>query len=380
MANGHIPGRLATMPLEPNPIVERLRAYDPGHDLPSLRRRHGAALAELGSNENPFGPSPRVLQALVGMAPEEVYRYPDPQGLALRGALAAQLGTGSDEICLGNGSHELLMLLAQCFAAPGDEVVHSEFGFAVFAIAAAAVGATARRVSAFPPDHPQPRGHDLAAIAAAVGPRTRLVYLANPNNPTGTWFGQAELEACLRDIPDSVPVVVDEAYHEYVADPAVVSALALRARHPNLIVTRTFSKGYGLAGLRVGYAIADRGTVAILNRLRESFNVGGPSLLAATVALSDPGHVVMTRDQTRTMRDALARELSSLPVQVTPSQTNFLLLDFGRDAAPIERALFERGVVVRPMGGYGLTSCLRVNLGRAEENTRFLAALREELA
>ena len=380
MAGGQPRDRPGPMPLEPNPIVARLRAYDPGHDLPSLRLRHGPALAELGSNENPYGPSPRVLQALRTLAAEEVYRYPDPQGLGLRRALAAQLGVEPVEICLGNGSHELLMLLAQCFAASGDEVVHSEFGFAVFAIATAAVGATPRIVPALPTGHPQRRGHDLAAIAAAVGPRTRLVYLANPNNPTGTWFDRAELEACLRAIPADVPVVVDEAYHEYVTEPAIGSALALRARHPNLVVTRTFSKGHGLAGLRVGYAIADAAVVAILNRLRESFNVGGPSLLAATVALDDPGHVATTRDGTRAMREQLARELQSLPLQVTPSQTNFLLLDFGRDAAPVERGLYERGVVVRPMGGYGLPQCLRVNLGREDENARFLAALREVLA
>lgn len=380
MATGHPPGRPDPMPIAPNPIVARLRAYDPGHDLPALRLRHGKALAELGSNENPFGPSPRVLQALRALAAEEVYRYPDPQGLGLRRLLAARLGVEAEEICLGNGSHELLMQLAQCFVAPGDEVVHSEFGFAVFAIATAAVGATPRRVPALPAGHAQPRGHDLAAIAAAVGPRTRLVYLANPNNPTGTWFDQAELAACLRAIPAHVPVVVDEAYHEYVTEPAIGSALALRARHPNLVVTRTFSKGYGLAGMRVGYAVADAGVVAILNRLRESFNVGGPSLLAATVALGDPAHVAMTRDGTRAMRAAMARKLAALPLQVTPSQTNFLLLDFGRDAAPIERGLYERGVVVRPMAGYGLPHCLRVNLGREDENARFLAALREVLA
>lgn len=372
--------RRAPLPMQATPIVARLRAYDPGHDLPSLRRRFGAQLAELGSNENPFGPSPRVLAALRAMAPEEVYRYPDPQGLALRAALAQRLGVETAQVCLGNGSHELLMQLAQCYAGPGDEIVSSEFGFAVFAIAAAAVGAGSRQVAARSLADPQPRGHDLAAIAAAVGARTRLVYLANPNNPTGTWFGRDELAACLRAIPATIPVVVDEAYHEYVTEPAIGSALELRAQHPNLIVTRTFSKGYGLAGLRVGYAVADAGVVEVVNRLRESFNVGGPAQLAATVALEDPAHVAMTREHTRRMREELARELASLPVAVTPSQTNFLLLDFGRDASPIERGLYERGVVVRPMGGYGLPTCLRVNLGRADENARFVAALREALA
>ena len=190
MAGGLPRGRPGPMPLEPNPIVARLRAYDPGHDLPSLRLRHGPALAELGSNENPYGPSPRVLQALRTLAAEEVYRYPDPQGLGLRRALAAQLGVEPAEICLGNGSHELLMLLAQCFAAPGDEVVHSEFGFAVFAIATAAVGATPRIVPALPAGHPQRRGHEQYRHQSHL-----LLSLTGARRLSQECFGQAGLDA-----------------------------------------------------------------------------------------------------------------------------------------------------------------------------------------
>jgi histidinol-phosphate aminotransferase len=373
MATGFVP--------RPVPAIDRLRAYDPGHDLPALRARFGDdRLAELGSNESPFGPSPRVLAALAQVDPATLLRYPDPLGLGLRTAIASTTGVAPDEVVLGNGSHELLMLLGQCFAGPGDEVVFSEFGFAVFAIAAAAVGATPVQVPALSRAARMPRGHDLEAIAAAVGPRTRLVYLANPNNPTGTTFARADLERLLARIPADVPVVVDEAYAEYVEDPAVGSALVLRDRHPNLVVTRTFSKAHGLAGLRVGHAIADRAVVDVVNRLRESFNVNAVALKLAEAALADPGHVARVREATRRGREALAGELTAMGLFVHPSSTNFLLVDFDRDAALVEAALLARGVVVRPMGGYGLPTCLRISTGTARDHERLLAALAEALA
>jgi histidinol-phosphate aminotransferase len=365
----------------PVPAIARLRAYDPGHDLPALRARFGATgLSELGSNESPFGPAPAVLAALSRVDATALLRYPDPQGLSLRTAIAVRTGVAVDEVVLGNGSHELLMLLGQCFAGPGDEVAFSEFGFAVFAIATAAVGATPVRVAALSRDSAMPRGHDLEALADSVGPRTRLVYLANPNNPTGTTFARPDLERFLARVPAEVPVVVDEAYAEYVVDPAVGSALELRGRFPNLIVTRTFSKAHGLAGLRVGYALADRATIDIVNRLRESFNVNALALALAEAALADPGHVAHVREATRRDREALAGEIAALGMFVHPSATNFLLVDFDRDAAPIEAALLARGVVVRPMGGYGLPTCLRINTGTAHEHERLLSALAEVLA
>lgn len=370
-------------PFVPSPVppVARLRAYDPGHDLPALRARFGVAgLAELGSNESPFGPSPGVLEALARIDATALLRYPDPLGLGLRTALASVHGVAADEVVLGNGSHELLMLLGQCFAGPVDEVVFSEYGFAVFAIATAAVGATPVRVPALPRSAPMPRGHDLGALGAAVGPRTRLVYLANPNNPTGTTFTRADLAAFLERVPPGVPVVVDEAYAEYVDDPAIGSALELRQRFPNLVVTRTFSKAHGLAGVRVGYAIADRFVVDVLNRLRESFNVNAVALALAEAALGDPDHVVRVRESTRRDRQALAVALEALGLFVHPSSTNFVLVDFDRDAAPIEASLLARGVVVRPMGGYGLPTCLRINTGTPVDHARLLSALAEALA
>jgi len=360
-----------------NAATRKLGAYDPGHDLPALRRRFGAALAELGSNENPLGPSPLAVAA-IGAAMPELLRYPDPKGGALKAALAAHLGVDTAQITLGNGSHELLMLIAQCFADAGVSVAFSEFGFAVFPIATAAAGASAIRVPALARDHvAMPFGHDLDAMAAALRADTRIVYLANPNNPTGTWFDDAELERFVAAVPSTTLVVVDEAYHEYVDAAGLGSALRLLPRHPNLIVTRTFSKAYALAGLRVGYAISAAPVAAVLERLRESFNVNGFALAAAEAALADQAHVARAKDWNCAERAWLAAGLRALGLRVLPSQTNFVLVDFGRDAAPVEQALFERGVIARPMGGYGLRECLRISVGSRSENERLLAGLAE---
>jgi histidinol-phosphate aminotransferase len=251
------------------PGVQRLKAYDPGHDLVALRRRFGEAnLAELGSNENPYGPSPAARQAILESL-HALHRYPDPLGADLKRALAARHGVDVAQLQLGNGSHELLMQLAQVFAGPGDEVVFSRYGFAVFALATQCAGATMRIVEALPRDAAMPCGHDLDAIAAAIGPQTRLVYLANPNNPTGTWFGREAMIAFLERVPPQVIVVMDEAYAEMADAPDYASAVSLLDRYRNLAVTRTFSKAYGLAGLRVGYLIAQPGLIAVMDRARK---------------------------------------------------------------------------------------------------------------
>jgi histidinol-phosphate aminotransferase len=358
-----------------NAATRSLRAYDPGHDLPALRKRFGPALAELGSNENPLGPSPRAIAAIEA-ALAEVFRYPDPKGLALKTALARHHGVDVAQITLGNGSHELLMLIAQCFADAGASVVFSEFGFAVFPIATAASGARALRVPALARDHAtMPFGHDLGAMAQAIEPDTRIVYLANPNNPTGTWFDDAALQKFLACVPATTLVVVDEAYAEFVTAPGLTSALQFLASYPNLIVTRTFSKAYALAGLRVGYAISSHGVAAIFERLRESFNVNSLALAAAQAALNDQAHVGKGRDWNLAEREWLSGRVRARGLRVLPSQTNFVLIDFARDAAPIERALFEYGVIARPMGGYGLPECLRISVGSRTENERLLEAL-----
>ncbi|HLI18952.1 MAG TPA: histidinol-phosphate transaminase [Rhodanobacteraceae bacterium] len=358
-----------------NTATAKLRAYDPGHDLPALRERFGATIAELGSNENPLGPSPRALKAMRA-ALAETFRYPDPRGMLLKRALAEQLGIEVGRIGLGNGSHELLMLLAQCFSDARHSIVFSQFGFAVFPIATAAAGARAICVPALPRgNHAAPLGHDLGAMAKAIRRDTRIVYLANPNNPTGTWFDDAALAAFLEKVPPQVLVVVDEAYHEYVDAPGLSTALGFAERFPNLVVTRTFSKAYGLAGMRVGYLVAHPSVVAVLERLRESFNVNNVALAGAAAALADKPWLAKARAFNRAEREWLREELLERGYRCLPSQTNFLLCVLQRDAAKLEHHLFERGVIVRPMGGYGLSRALRISIGSRAENRRLLQAL-----
>lgn len=357
------------------PGVRGLRAYDPGHDLVALRRRFADTfLVELGSNENSHGASPAVRAAVLDTL-HQLHRYPDPLGGDLKRALATKLGVPTPQLLLGNGSHELLMQLAQVFAGPGDEVVAPQYGFAVFALATQAAGATLRIAAALPRTDVMPRGHDLDAMAAAITPRTRLVYLANPNNPTGTWFGADAFARFLERVPADVLVVVDEAYAECADAPDYRSALPLLPTHPNLVVTRTFSKAYALAGLRVGYAVAHPGLIAVMERVRESFNVNLVALAAAEAALGDEAHLQWTLARNAEQRMALADALRERGGFVHPSQTNFLLVEFGDHVPHLEASLLERGVVLRPMAGYGLPTCSRITVGTADENRRLLAAL-----
>ncbi|MBL8262089.1 MAG: histidinol-phosphate transaminase [Xanthomonadaceae bacterium] len=367
------------------PGIQRLRAYDPGHDLVAFRRRfEGRFLVELGSNENPYGPSAKAKEAVLGTI-HDSFRYPDPLGGDLKRALAAKHGVDVASILLGNGSHELLMQIAQVFAGPGADVVASKFGFAVYAIAAQAAGAVLHVAPCNADDHAMPRGHDLDAIAATITPATRLVYIANPNNPTGTWFGADAFAAFMAKVPSNLLVVVDEAYAEFVDAPEWASALALVSSHANLVVARTFSKAYALAGLRVGYAIAHPGLIAVMERVRESFNVNSAGLAAAEAALGDDEHLRWVVARNAEQRAALADALRARGLTVFPSQTNFLLVKFaepGDEArvARLDAALIEAGVVLRPMGGYGLGHCLRITVGTVDENRRLLAELDKVLA
>lgn len=358
------------------PALQALKAYDPGHDLPALRKtRAPGDLIELGSNENAWGPSPKVLEALRNASMEEVFRYPDPMGVALRRQLVEYHQIAFEDIVLGNGSHEILMQLAQVFCGPGDELVHSRFGFAVYPISARAVGATPIAAEPYSRATSMPLGHDLEALFAAITPRCRLVCMANPNNPTGTWFTLAQLTTFLERVPRHLPVVIDEAYIEFADAPGLESALSLRSRFPNVVVTRTFSKAYGLAGLRIGYAIAHAEIIDLINRLRESFNANGLALRAAEAALHDRAHLRQVIQSMRAERERVAAILRGRGLTVLPSQGNFLLIEFAREAAPIEADLLRKGVVVRPMIAYGLPQCLRVTIATAAENDRFLAAL-----
>ncbi len=359
--------------------VRGLRAYDPGHDVAALRERFGDALAELGSNENPYGPSP-VARAAVLDALHLAHRYPDPRGAELKRALSSLHGIDEASIHLGNGSHEILMQLAQVFAGPGDAVAFPRYSFAVFALATQAAGAHAQVADALPAEDAMPFGHDLASLHTAIDAHTRLVYLANPNNPTGTWLDGDVLAAFLANVPREVIVVVDEAYAELADAPGYRSMLPLVASHPNLVVTRTFSKAYGLAGLRCGYAVAAAGLVAVMERVRESFNVNSLALAACTAALGDRPHLEDGAARNALQRRLLGDALRERGLPVVPSQTNFLLVELGPATAAIEQRLLERGVILRPMAGYGLPRHSRITVGTPDENQLLLQALDEVLA
>jgi histidinol-phosphate aminotransferase len=352
------------------PGVRRLRAYDPGHDPGTLRRERGwDDLVELGSNENGLGPAPAVRAALAG-GDFAWQRDPDPAGRRLKAVLSAIHGLEPGCFVLGNGSHELLVLLAETLCEPGDEVVYAQYGFAVFRIAALGAGAEPVEVPAT-----AALGADPDGFIARFGPRTKLVYLANPNNPTGTVWDRATLLRVLAALPERAIFVLDEAYAELVAGGAVPNGMTLLADHPRLVVTRTFSKAYGLAGLRIGYAAMHPELARVLERTRLSFNVSLIGLEAARLALAETAHLARVRAWTERQRAELIAGLAARGLRLYPSPANFVLVDFGRPAAPIEAALLERRVVVRPMGGYGLAQHLRITVGQPEEHARLLAAL-----
>lgn len=362
------------------PGVRRLEPYLPGKPPEQLERELGViGSIKLASNENPLGPGPHARAAAAAALPG-VGLYPDGSGHRLRSRLAQKHGVSMGQVTLGNGSNDVLVLLAEAFLTPELEAVYSQYAFALYPIAVQAAGALARVTPAYPPDHAMPHGHDAAAILAAIGPRTRLVFLANPNNPTGTWLTGPQLEALLETIPRDVIVVVDEAYHEYSANVGVPDATAWLARYPNLVVTRTFSKAYGLAGLRIGYALSHPDVADLLNRLRQPFNVSVVGLAAAAAALDDGEHVAATVELNRRGLVRLREGLATLGLASPPSAANFVLCDLRRPAAAVNDALLRRGVIVRPLANYGLPNHLRITTGTLEQNERVLAAMAAALA
>jgi len=357
------------------PGVRSLSPYVPGKPPATLERELGIkGSIKLASNENPLGPGPRSRAALAA-AIQNVGHYPDGSGHGLRARLAHRLGVDIGQVTLGNGSNDVLVLLAEAFLVPGVEAVHSQYGFAVYPGAVQASGATARVAPAWPADHAQPLGHDSLALAAAVGPRTRMMFVANPNNPTGTWLDERQLDALLHEVPPEVIVVLDEAYHEYSAALGVPDGTKWLERHPNLVVTRTFSKAYGLAGLRVGYAISHPDLADILNRVRQPFNVSVPALAAAAAALDDHEHLEASIALNRAGIEQLRAGLSKLGIEAPPSAGNFVLADLHRAAGPVDHALLREGVIVRPLANYGLLNHLRISTGTEEQNERLITAM-----
>ena len=333
---------------------------------------------KLASNENPLGPSPLAIQAAAAQL-GELARYPDGGGFELRHALARRHRVAPEAITLGNGSNDVLDLVARTFLAPGTEAVFSQHAFAVYPISTQAVGAKARVASAHDGSRGPCYGHDLASMRALVGEDTRVVFIANPNNPTGTWLAQEELYAFLQAMPEHLVVVVDEAYFEYVGEAQYPDASLWLGAFPNLIVTRTFSKAYGLAGLRVGYGLSHPDVAALLNRVRQPFNVNSLALAAARAALDDHAHlreVVRRNREGMVMLEAGLRELG---LNWIPSVGNFLCVDLGQPAAELDARLLRLGCITRPVANYGLPNHLRVTVGLEHENRRFLDALSEVL-
>lgn len=356
------------------PGVREIKPYQPGKPIEELERELGIANAiKLASNENPFGPSPLALAALRAQS-GDIARYPDANGFALKKALAARFGVPMASVTLGNGSNDVLDLVARVFAGPGDEVVYAQHGFLVYPLVARAVGATPVEVPA------RDWGHNLEAMARAVTTRSRVVYVANPNNPTGTYSTEPALRAFLDALPDTVVCVVDEAYFEYVAAADYPDATRWLERYPNLVVTRTFSKIYGLAGLRIGYGVSSPAIGDLLNRVRQPFNTSSVAQEAALVALDDDEHVRRSRERNASELRRLDEGMRALGLNTIPSVGNFLTVDLKRPAAPVYEAMLRQGVIVRPIANYGMPNHLRFTVGHAEDNERALDALRRALA
>jgi histidinol-phosphate aminotransferase len=370
-------GRFAALAAGP---ILGLTPYQPGKPLSELEREYGVRDSiKLASNENPLGPSPLALAALQKEF-GSIAVYPDGGAFTLRAAIARHLGCHSGQITLGNGSNDVLVLIAETFLGPAASGVYSAFGFLVYPLAIQATGATVRVAAAHGPDAAMPLGHDLAAMRACVDDTTRVVFIANPNNPTGGWLQQDELEQFLSALPPTCIAVVDEAYSEYVTAPGYPDCTRWLDRYPNLVVTRTFSKAYGLAGLRIGYAVSHPEVAELLNRVRQPFNVNALAQSAALAALADSAHLEQSRLVNAQGRRQLEAGLASLGWRVLPSAGNFVLCDTGSPAQPIYEGLLRAGVVVRPVANYGLPNHLRITVGTPAQLERALGALQNVVA
>lgn len=355
------------------PGVQMLSPYQPGKPIAELERELGISdIIKLASNENPLGCSPRVFTT-IDSGLSELALYPDGNGFILKQALSGFYNRPIAEITLGNGSNDILELIGRAFLQPGDEAIFAQHSFAVYPIVVQAVGAVGITVPA------KNWGHDLAAMAGAVTPKTRVIFIANPNNPTGTWVEKDELDTFLRAVPENVLVVLDEAYGEYVDAADFPDGMDYLSRYPNVIVSRTFSKAYGLAGLRVGYAFAHPDITNVLNRVRQPFNVNALALRSAVAALQDQDFVARSRALNSAGMKQITEGVQSLGLSVIPSRGNFLCVHLKRAGLPVYDALLRQGVIVRPVTNYGMPEYLRVTIGTPDENNRFLAALKAVL-
>ena len=359
--------------------VRAIAPYQAGKPIAEVAREFGldeANIVKLASNENPFGVPESSKQAMAA-AVADLGRYPDANGFDLKAALAKRYEVPVDWITLGNGSNDILEIAAHAFVQKGQAVVYSQYSFAVYALATQGVGARAIVVPA------KDYGHDLDAMAAAIDADTRLVFIANPNNPTGTFIPAAQIEAFLDKVPPQVVVVLDEAYNEFLTPEQQFESAKWVQKYPNLLVSRTFSKAYGLAGLRVGFAIAQPAITDLMNRIRQPFNVNSLAQAAAIAALNDMPFLEQGAKNNAAGYSQFVEAFEELGLQYVPSFGNFVLVKVGDDdgaGARVNLALLKQGVIVRPVGNYGLPQWLRISIGLPQENAIFIAALKKALA
>jgi histidinol-phosphate aminotransferase len=355
------------------PYIASIRPYQPGKPIEELERELGlSSTVKLASNENPLGPSPRAVRAMrAGL--KEVSRYPDGSGFLLTRALAAKLGVPEEYFLLGNGSNELIEIIIRTFLRPGEEVVTARGAFVVYAMITQA--AAGRNVIV-----PMKKDtHDLKAMARAVTDKTRLIFVANPNNPTGTWVTAKSVDAFLAAVPEDVITVFDEAYYEYVSRKTFPVIMDYVRQGRSVMTLRTFSKAYGLAGLRIGYLVAPPRFTAEMNKIRQPFNTNSLAQSAAVAALGDDRYLGRVRRLNARERKRLQGSLEEMGLTVLPSEGNFLLVDVGMDGVEAYDSLLRRGVIARPMGGYGYPRHLRVTVGLPEENDIFIKELKAVL-
>lgn len=350
--------------------IRSLIAYAPGKPIEEVEREYGISNSvKLASNENPLGPSPKALRAMRDKA-DQLHLYPDGDCFYLKSALAKRLAIEADSLIFGNGSNELIELAVRTFMRPGDEAVMARQAFVVYQLVVQAAGGVSKAVPL------RDFTHDLPAMAAAIGPKTRIVFLANPNNPTGTIYRRSEWESFLSQLSPEVLVIVDEAYFEYVSDSQYPDSLQYRHQGKALLTLRTFSKLYGLAGLRIGYGIGQKEIIGLLHRVRQPFNVNAAAQWAALAALEDHEHVRRSLELNREGMQYLTNHIAKLGLEQVPSQANFLLVRVGNGNDVFER-LLAQGVIVRPMAVYEFPDYVRVTVGTMEENRKFIEALKK---
>lgn len=356
------------------PGVAGLQPYHPGKPIEELQRELGLnEVIKLASNENPLGPSQNVLDSIA--ATKDLSRYPDGNGFNLKQALANKHKIDADSITLGNGSNDVLELVTRAFVTSAHQVIYSQHSFAVYPIVTQAVGAEHVVIPA------NDWGHDLSAMLAAVTDKTRLMFIANPNNPTGTWLDSASLRNLLENVPEHVIVLVDEAYFEYArADEQYPDCSLWLNDFKNLIVTRTFSKAYGLAGLRIGYALSHADIANLLNRVRQPFNNNSLALVAAETALEDTQYIEQSVAVNTSGMKQLMLAFDDMGLAFIPSKGNFICVDFEQPADEIYQALLKAGVIVRPIANYGMPNHLRISIGQESENSRFINELSRIMA